>query len=205
MLLVPLVASLGGCQPTIAWFTAQFAPPQKVEAIYKPPKDKKVLVFVDDLRCPVSYDPLKADLTEQLNRHIKEQKLAAETIPYERLVDLMAATPNFNQLHVPDVGQKLSAELVLYVEITKFSLKDNEGSPLWQGKLGVSVKWVDATGRIWPRDRPDGYPLPSVDLPSVENAAVTYGSEVAKELANQMADKVAKLFYDHTGPPLGTR
>jgi hypothetical protein len=179
---------------------AQFAPPQKVDAVYKPPKDKKVLVFVDDIRYPVPYEPIKAELTDRLNRIIKEQKIAAETIPYDKLVDLIAATPNFNQLHVPDVGKRLKADLVLYVEIIRFALKESDTSPLWEGQLRVSVKWVDPTGRIWPKERPDGYQLETVSLPAVENTSPGYGAEVARMLAEQTADQVSKLFYDHTVP-----
>jgi hypothetical protein len=184
----------------IGWWAATFGQEQKVDAVFKPPKDKKVLVFVDDVRYPVNYEPVKAQLTEQLNKRLKDNKVAGDAVSYDRLVDLMAVTPNFNQLHVPDVGKRLGADLVLYVEITTFLLRETEATPIWQGKLTASVKWVDATGRIWPKDRPEGFPVPPIELPMTENASAGYGAEVARELADKLADKIAKLFYDHTEP-----
>jgi len=196
LLAVPALAS-GGCA-LFGWFAAQFAPPQKVEAVYKPPSGKTILVFVDDLSNPVSYEPVKAELTNRLNEKLVENDIAAETVPYERLLNLMAATPNFNQLRIPTIGRELDADLVLYVEIVGFCLKDSQVSPLWNGKLSTRVKIVDSQeGRLWPVDRFEGYPLEPVETGTVDNPSTSYGAELAEILAEQMADSIAKLFYDH--------
>lgn len=191
-------ASLLGCGPIIGWTVNAFAPPQKVDAIYKPPPKKKILVFVDDLLNPVSYEPVKAELTQQLNRHLQENKIAGQTVSYQDMLVLIAATPEFNRLAVSEVGQRLGADIVLYVRIDRFSLKDNEAVPLWQGRLHATVRMVDVElGRLWPDDRPDGYPLRPVSPPAETNPSSRYGEVLSKRLARQMADRIAKLFYDH--------
>ena len=52
-------------------------------------------------------------------------------------------------------------------------------------------------GRLWPKDRPSGYPVEPVKTPTQDNLSTTYGSELASQLATMMADKIAKLFYEH--------
>ena len=199
-LLLPaaLLPLLSGCA-VFSWLVAQFAPPQKVDAVYKPPEGKKVLVFVDDIRYRLDYEPIKRDLTEQLNRSLVEHKIASKTIPYRRVVDLMAATPGFYELRVSDIGRRLGAELVLYVESEKFTVKESEASPLWKGELQASVLIMDV-GRgepIWPKDR-GRYPVGPVRLRAVQDPSPTYAAQVARKLADRMADRITKLFYDHT-------
>jgi len=200
VLIVPLTAAAGGCQ-FFAWFVAQFSPPKKVEALYKLPKGKKVLVFVDDFRRPVRWEPIKELLTERVNAELTEQKLAATTVPYEKLEDLAHSTRDFNKLSIPRIGHSLGAELVVYVEIREFGLKENDQSPLWQGRMDANVKIVDPRkGTLWPEDRPDGYPLSYAEPRPSENLSETYGRVVAKNVAAKMGRKIARLFYDHTVP-----
>ncbi len=197
LLVLPIVACLG-CGAPIAWLVAQFAPPQKIEPVYEFPKNKKVLVFVDDLLNPVSYIAVKNDLTKKLNRQLTEHGIVKDVISYDRLMDLKGAMPKFNQLAISEVGNKLGADVVLYVQIDKFSLKDDEESPLWHGNFEATIRMVDVDkGRLWPKDRPSGYPVEPVKTPTQDNLSTTYGSELASQLATMMADKIAKLFYEH--------
>lgn len=201
---IPLVGGvmLGGCGPMIGWMVNAFRPPKKVHAVYRPPKDKKILVFVDDLSNPVGYEQVKGELTERLNERLVEHKIARRTVPYERVLRLKAATPEFDGLAVSQIGQRLGADLVLYVHVDHFSLKDNEVSPLWHGRMEVTVRMVDvAAGRLWPKDRQAGYAVKPVDNPTESHPSPTYEIDLAKSLAEQMADRIAKLLYDHKVSP----
>jgi len=197
MVLAMLTANMAGCQ-LFPYLVAQFAPPKKVKALYKPQSKKKFLVFVDDYYEVADYEPIKGELTEQLNQQLLERKIASETIRHERLLELVDATSHFNRLSVSEVGRKLGAETVLYVLIDKFSLKDSETTLLWRGNLQVTVRLVDAkAGRLWPQDRPEGYPVPAVKLPLTDDSSPTYAEKMSKTLAARMADRITKLFYDH--------
>lgn len=198
LLAASLAMSLCGCA-FISWSVAQFAPPQRVKALYKPPAGKTILVFVDDLLHPVSYEPVKAELTERLNKQLTTQKIAGETIPYERLLNLIAATPQFDQLSIGEVGRRLGADIVLYVQVEEFSLKDSPASLLWRGRFAATVRMVDVeVGRLWPEERPGGYPLEPVEISARQEASPTYGAKLARDLAESLAEKIAKLFYDHS-------
>ena len=197
---IPLVGGviLGGCGPVIGWTVNVFRPPKKVEALYRPPEGKKILVFVDDLWGPVGYEQIKGKLTERLNEQLMEHGVAQRTVPYRLILRLKAATPEFDGLAVSQVGQRLGADLVLYVHIDRFSLKDNEVSPLWHGRMEVTVRMVDVeTGRLWPKDRQAGYAVKPIENPTESHPSSTYEIDLAESLAKQTADRIARLLYDH--------
>lgn len=176
-------------------------PPKTIPAEYKPPFDRKVLVFVDDMKLPVSYEQIKTDLADRLNVQLLEHRVASKVIPSENLQNFVAMTPKFNQLSVAEVGKELGADLVLYVEIIRFSLRDSDFTPVWQGRLATSIRWVDvkSTKRLWPTDRLDGFDVPLLETPTVENSSPSYGAEIARQLAEEMASQIAWKFYDHEG------
>ena len=198
-----VLAGTGGCTQTLAYMMAMFAPPKKVSALYEPPKGKKYLVFVDDHPSPVSWEPIKHELASRIGRRLQQEKIASGIIPYERLQDL-SSSRDFERMSIAEAGQKLGADVVLYVQIDQFALRESPYSPLWQGRLATSVWLVDARQpqRLWPKDVPEktGHPVPPVETKPVESPSPTYGEVVAKDLAEQMADRIAKLFYNHEEP-----
>jgi hypothetical protein len=201
---LPLAAAMvcaGGCTQSLAWFVAQFAPPKKVQALYEPPKDQKVLVLVEDKPAPVSFEPIKYELAERIGRKLVDRKIARETVSQDRLLDL-TNTRDYHLLSISEVGQKLGADLVLYVQVESFSLKDSPQSPLWQGRFATSVWVVDAKKpqRLWPKDTPtqgSGYRVGPVEFKHSENPSPSHGEEIARGLAEEMSEQIVRLFYDH--------
>ncbi len=188
----------------IGWLAAMFKGPEKVKAVYQPPKDKKFLVFVDDLAHPLSYEPVKRDLSEKLNKLLVENKVATDVVDYEQLLNLSIADKKFNQLGVWNIGRRLGADIVLFIEVKDFRLKEYEDTELWQGRFEVEVRLVDCNApkdnpRLWPTDRkPDeGEMIPPVETEAKEESAASHGVEVANELSEKMADRIDKLFHDY--------
>ena len=201
LLLLPLLAVLAvgltGC-PVVAYLVNAFAPPETIPPKFEIEKGKVILVFVDDFQKPVSYEPIKESLTNKLNALLVDHDVAADVISYDDLEDLIHTRRDFNRLSIPDIGRELKADVVLYVSITRFSLKENDLSPLWQGKMEVMVKVCDATkGILWPKDRADGYPVAAADTRPSESLSETYGIQVAESLATRMAKTIALQFYEH--------
>jgi len=193
-----LAAQAGGCAG-VAWIAAQLAPPRKVHAQFRPPAQKRCLVLVDDvLSGQGAYETVKDMLTERLNQELAEHKIAASTIPYGQVAHLAAITPRYNDLSIPQIGRKLDADLVLYVQIDRFELRDSPVETLWHGCFVASVKMVDAQqGRLWPMDRPDGHQVGPVEIPIHDSSQPAHDVALTQELVDRMADRVAKLFYDH--------
>jgi hypothetical protein len=201
LLLGAVLAGAAGCSTQmLAYLMATFAPPEKIKAVYEPPKGKKYLVFVDDRPAPVSWEPIKQELATRIGQKLQEKKFASSLVAYERIQDLTSGR-DFDKMSIAEAGQKLGADVVLYVQIDYFALREAPESPLWQGRLATSVWMVDARSpqRLWPKDVPigTGYQVPPVDTKPAEHPSPSYGELVAKDLAEQMADRIVKLFYDH--------
>lgn len=187
-----------GCA-LVGWTVAQFAGPEKEPAEYTPPRNKTYLVFVDDMVSPVDYEPIKGDLTEQLNERLERSGTASDTVDYGDVVQLMSATPEFNRLAISEVGGRLGAEMVLYVQVDRFRLSEYQNTSTWNALLDVSVRVVDVEQqrRLWPDDRPAGYPVEPVSIPQVEMDMADYADQLSKMLAKRTAERVIDLFREH--------
>ncbi len=195
LLMTTLVS--GGCTG-IGWLAHVLLPLPKVKALYEIPKNKTMLVFVDADPSQQEYEPIVVELTQRLNDQLEANKIVKKTIPYRRLLTLSASDPDFNNLHINEVGQKLGADLVLYVQIEKFQLRGQQIAPLWEGVFETSIRVVDVSyGRLWPKDRTGGYPLPQVRTPMEAEMSPDHRVKLARRLADLMADKIAKCFYKH--------
>jgi hypothetical protein len=200
VLLAVLAMSQCSCG-AVEYFVAKFAPPEKVEAEYAVPKGKTAVVFVDDMLNPLSYPSLKTELSRMIGEDLVKNEVVAKVVAYDRLADLASSTPTFNSLSVGEIGQKLGADLVFYVQIDEFDLRDPAASQLWKGHLQVTVRLVDVTkGRLWPTDRPAGFAVPPAETPTSAESSESYGEQLATTLATITADSVAKLFYKHEKP-----
>lgn len=192
----------GGC-PFVSFFAASFAPRAKTDAQFELPRDKHVLVFPDDLAYRLQYPPLKRILAEKLNKHLLQHHLAAGTVEYEKLAQLKHRVGDRwtdvrpGGMGVAQVTRELQADLAIYVDIREFRLKDRSGDPVWKARFTVLVKVVGADGRrLWPTDRKDGREL-SVETPLLTDDSEGFGITLTDDVADRMADKIAKLFYRH--------
>lgn len=203
--LAALAATAGGCTQGLAWLTAQWTPPKKIEALYEPPKGKTILVFVDD-RPNVSYAPIKSILADKINRKLKDAEVARDTVNPDRVQDL-STRREFPQMAISEVGRKLDADLVLYVQIEAFALHDSPDSlpSKWQGKLVTSIRMIDAREQVklWPKGVPrdTGYRVPPLLFEPTENPSPLYGQAIADALAEQMADRIVNCFHTHYDKP----
>ena len=195
-----LALSVGGCVlPIISWITANLAPPKKQKALYELPKSNCILVLATDKSVGGQHESAKRDVTEFLSALLLEHKLTRRVVSYDDLMAFRLATPRFALLTPAEVGKKFGADIVLHVAIEQFSLKDNAGGA-WHGKVEAMVQVIDAGGEeertLWPEDRPAGHPVSVARTPTISSSP-TYGNHLAKVLAAQTADGIAKLFYDH--------
>ncbi len=192
-------ASLSGCA-VIAWTAAALWPPRKVPALYKPDKHMPMLVFVDDTLNTAEVELVKGPLARRLGELLKDRGVVDETIPYERILQLMAAESTFEQMPIAQAGKRLGARTVLYVSVDRFIVQEY-ATPLWQGEMETTVRVVDVEeGRLWPKDQLQGYRVGKVEIPACEETGVGYESTLTRQLADMMAERIVELFCDHLEP-----
>jgi hypothetical protein len=189
------------CQPLIGLLVTKIHTTKKVKAEYPVPKGKTILALVESSLCETD-QPVARMLTERLNTEFERQKIAAETIRYGSLLKLAAVAHSFSNMKPTDVGKKLGADIVCYVLIHKFKLKDESVGYLWRGEFEATVSMFDvATGRrLWPIGKREGHWVKPVRTPMASNSSPHYAAEFAASLCDSMADRIAKLFYDHKVP-----
>ena len=195
----------GGCGQLLGIFAYAVNPTETVKAEYKFPPGTKVLVFPDDRACQVDYPPIKRALADKLNAILVEQKVAASTISYDQLRDYMDTKPKAlgvraDEMSISRIGKDLGADMVIYLNINTYSLKETPGDVIWFGKFGCLAKVVevkpDVTQSRWVWPDLIGKEV-KVQLPPAENAAEVYGEVICREMANQLAEKLSLLFRDH--------
>ena len=205
-----LMAALlaGGCQ-VLPWMVASFSPPKKVAAVYQLPKDQKVLVLVENKPGLQTQDMVKYELADRISKKLVEHKIALSTVSSEQVQLLSSTQPGFRSLPISEVGKKLGADLVVYVQVDNVSLKDNASESLWHGRLAASVWVVEVKEqkRLWPTDLPEGmgYSAAPVDLKSADNPSTVYADTVIRDLTEKMSDNVSKLFYEYSEPQDGVQ
>ena len=198
VLLATMGAAVGGCT-MFAWLVNVMIPPKDVRTAYELAPSGKVLVLVDDLGKPVRYEQVKRLLTEKINRLLLDNKAAEKVVSYQDVFRLTASQKNFNRMGIANIARELGASQAIYVYLEEFSLKDNPNISLWHGKLGVSVRVVDIEGNTkWPIDHPSGHKPEAAETPQVDDPSPTHGEKIATELADEMALKIARLFYKHS-------
>ncbi len=190
-----MAALCGGCQAAAAWWTI-FVKYETIKPVFELPAGKKVLVFPDDAHNPLSYPPARRALAKTVNDMLAEKKVAADIVPYDELLDLAAADPDFNKLDVASVGRKLGADLVIYIVLDPLRLKDTPTDSLWHGRFGGRARVVDVKkGRIWPEE-PEGRQV-DVSDPAKENSSEAYGERLALNLSEDLGEKIGFLFTKH--------
>ena len=188
------LTAVSGCA-VVRFIALQIRGPAKNPARFELPADKRTLVLVDAIG---GREMVKRMVTEALNKALVDRDLVDQTVPYDEIVALRLGTPEYNRLRVSEVGSRLKAQTVIHVHISAFALKDNPQDVMWHGKAEARVKVIGVPDeRLWPRDRPAGFPLGPIVRDETVDLSRTYASTLTKVLCVQLADAVAKLFHEH--------
>ena len=160
-----------------------------------------LLIFVDSPTERTGISGIRPLLTRHLEDEIFKYSLVSAVIPARELATLRIIADDFDQLSIAEVGQRLSADQVLYVEVIDFSLGTMVDKPVGHGvaRLRVTVFDVVPQRKAWPRDKSLGYEV-LVETPFREPTGQRYRQEFADDLADRTAESVVKLFRKHEKP-----
>jgi hypothetical protein len=196
------VALLGaGCNfITPALWIAQ-GPPKK-PAEYTLPKDKKLVVFVDDRHNVVSRLQLRSAMADDVSEYIRKEGLVKEVLSGRELISYARRVEtSTKRVSIEDLGAAVSADVVLYIEMDVFTLSPDGAMPRPTAEAHVKVVDVKGKERLFPPPGadPKGYPVSAqIDTYSFD-AYRTSASRRAIEdaLAKKFADQIAKTFYEY--------
>jgi len=198
---------VGSCGPEAGalWYHLGLVPKQKVSAEYKLAKGP-LLVLVEDnsgqmLATPRLRSLLARDLTRQLAQHNVNKNVISQ-----HLVDRLRRTERrFEQIPPEQIGKRLGAEQVLWVGIDDFAVDTTPEDPNKAGRLSVSVRVLNARARgpedvqLWPQA--GDWRTVSVIKPMHALQTPEGREGLVRAMVAELADRVAKLFYDYEITP----
>lgn len=198
-LALTLSVVLAGCVAA-GYVATVFAPPQKVEALHKP-ASRPTAVVVENYRLPGNWAAIRDTLASQLVLELRKNNVAP-MVDSHLVYDLRMMDPKaFRKMTVDEIGRKVGAEQVIYVDLITSSIGTATGGAMVKGDMAALVKMVDAkTGKtLWPAGVEEGYYV-EIDIPyGMVNEDNTPGN-VYNTLTLSSADRIAKLFYTWTVP-----
>ena len=196
-----LALSLTGCPigAVIALF-AKKSPTITVQPKYELPAGD-MLILVDSPVERTGLSGVTALLTSELDREIMDHRLAPKIIPTQDLVSLQISAPNYGQLDIAQIGRRVDAQRVLYVEVVEFTLgtvvDDSDGHGIVRAR--VKVFDVELNKRVWPKTKPRGHEV-IVRTDFREPSGKQYRREFTEDLCQRTAEAIVKLFREHEEP-----
>ncbi|MCH7721334.1 MAG: hypothetical protein IH988_10170 [Planctomycetes bacterium] len=201
-----IVSLLGtvGCGYTAGqalYWTGLFKGP-KVEAEHTL-EDRVLLILVDDPDERVHWPQTMTYLAESLRRQLLDNEVVSNVLAADTIYRLRAAHADFDTRGCREIGRMAGADRVLWLEVRDFYARQEISDVDVAARLAVTVKVIDAGKdkdsakvRVWPV-HPNGRRI-SADLTAGQVTRAKGVDRIAHLLADQVADKVAKLFYKHT-------
>ena len=197
-LLIPL--ALTGCG-MMRGFAYLFAPRQ----IQKPefvPTEGRLAIVLDAARPRLANPVFEVNLHKKIVAYFRENGVKCQVVPYEDVMELQQATPNFQTWSIQKIGRRLGAAQVLYVRVEQLQLGDLSDA-VFTPSVELRVKVIGVQdpsvhARLWPRadEDPDGREVTHQRSPVEAESLEIIDSETAK-LARETAYYVARFFHKY--------
>jgi hypothetical protein len=150
---------------------------------------------------------LRSIIGDRVAKDLMLKELVTETIASRDAIAVARREETAGKpLSIEDIGRKVGAEVVIYVQIGGFNLSEEGNVPRPNGYALVKVIDVTERRRLFPSDPEQ--PGVEVDSTMREVSMDLYNSpsgrrSIEEQLAENMGDRIAKVFYKHEKNELG--
>lgn len=197
-------AVIASCNIGVPVMYALTGPP-KIAAQFELDSERPTVVLIDD---PANKVP-RRELRVTIGQVADSELLRSKTVREGKLISsksaLSAATAGASQagLSIVDVGRRVSAEVVIYAEVTDWRLV-SDGEASISPAAALSVRVVDAlrNERIFPPE--GGQPL-VIRLPAESGFKQGDRNVLDRALAQQVGLELARMFFEHDRTQLQKR
>ena len=174
-------------------------PKQKVAAEYSRLAGKKVVIltWVQDDGALVDFPYAQAQLSAFAAVHLKEKVDNITIVSTARVEDYLERSYD----PVPDpveVGKRFSADVVVFLEVFRLSLRDPATPQLYQGRIEASVRVYDRTAG---GEGANEFELTPIEVRVPENRTIgvvaANAAQILRETYDAFGAAVAKRFHDH--------
>jgi hypothetical protein len=130
-----------GCNPFTLIYFLFLLPPPKVEAAYSGLEKHKVVVLAHVGRgVQFDYMGLDNDLVKGIVRELREN---VHGIKLSDINEVRQWRDEHTDYELTDVGREFKAARVLYIEVDKFTLYEQQSSQLYRGAAQIRIQVVD--------------------------------------------------------------
>lgn len=163
--------------------------------------DEPVLIFIDDDEGRVDWPIAKRQLEDHLIQALLRNKAAKKIIPPQTLQGIRQSDPEFGKRSCREIGEQVGATQVLWLRVADFFAHEEFQDSSTAAYFVLTAKVIDvnhregARARLWPSS-PEGHPV-DASLPGDAILRLKTRNAICNELAAELAEKIAKLFYDY--------
>lgn len=204
--MAPVLAA-PGCNIGVPALYVLHGPP-KIQAVTKLDESRRTVIFIDDPMNIIPRRALRTQIAQAAERRILEEKLVQQNLLVSSVSILRAASADSadDPASVVDLGRQVGAEVVIYVQMTQWTLARTPThlSPT----AGATVKIFDTVEnkRIWPDDAA-GFPFGTEMPDRTEQTSLSPAerNQWERNLAEDFGITLAQLFYTRERDPMSTR
>ncbi|MDP7004886.1 MAG: hypothetical protein QF718_01570 [Phycisphaerales bacterium] len=173
-------------------------------ALYKL-SDVRTVVFVDDRRNVMHPARLKMVIADRITNDLLVKKIVNTMISPRDIFRVSAANDRYNDpLSMGELGKAVDASVLIYVEMSAFGLTSDGKTANPRASCTVRVLDCQNNKRLFPLEQAAHQVTASIKRVSphqIESSGEI--RSLTEELAEEIGDSVAKLFYDHNIGRLG--
>ncbi len=200
--IMPMLLITAGCGPLLGGFVNNVIKPLRPAPVIEAEHEfgeHKVLIWTDLMQDTAQSGLFVRELVGKISEILTENKAAGEIVSVDEIRSFKLTTPQYARMTIEQLGKKFEADEVLYILIDDYRL-DHENQEGWyQPKVSVHTKvlGVESGQRVWPIAAAQR--TLNRDEPVVESASPTIANRLNREMADSVAEEIAKFFYKHRG------
>ena len=168
-------------------------------------QDVRTVVFVDDRRNMMHPSRLRLVIASRVTTDLLTKKIVTTLVSPKDVFRVSAANDRYNEpLPIAELGKSVEADVVIYVEMESFGLTNDGKTANPVARCSLRVISVVENKRLFPTDQ--AVYFVNANLKRVKPHRIASNSEIrklAEELAEELGDSIAKVFYDHNIGRLG--
>ena len=172
--------------------------PEKIKQLVELDKERPVVIFLDDRAGVIRNARLRDAITTTASQELLDHEVVDHVIDSKAVAAVVSHEPRSDLLPISVIGQKVNADIVIYVEPEVFTLSPDNQTYIPTAKFEVKIIDAQDDSRIWP-DKPEGYTF-SVSAHTKQGAPPSSASarnQAEQEFAVFVGQRLAQMFYSH--------
>ena len=158
-----------------------------------------LLILIDDRNSLVTEPIAMRELHKTISENFLAFKVNEMVVPFDEWRRLAQNDRSYHKYSIRQIGEKLGAEQVLYINVERFTIHSEVGAPIFKGEFTVRVKVLSTDRkkdiRLWPSE--EAGKRMSSNTPATSADSEISANKVATELAVKLGKDISKMFYGH--------